>query len=158
MKTLLRLLKLIQDKKHYKKLLVPGAFFIIELVLALILNWQLFGEHFEFNETPGIQQASVHNPLIVIKAVHSDRLTLPYGESLSQDMPLIQFYSERYVVKALCFLASLMFAYLGIFIAVLWIKRFRKRNHLNVSWWQWPTACLGAHAVLYLIASSNLVM
>lgn len=157
MRTFLRILRIIQSREQYRKLLIPMGFFTVELMVALVLNWQLFGEHYEFSNAPGRQQASIHNPLIVIKSLHSDRLTLPYGQELSQEMPIVHFYSEKYMLKALCFLTSLMFAYIGIFIAMLWINRFFKNNNLNIRWWQWPTACMGAHVFLLLLANSNLV-
>src|SRR5690606_20033050 len=101
MNTFLRLLKLIQAKKQYRKLVVPVAFFTVELIVALVLNWQLFGEYYVFNDSMTGQQASIHNPLIIIQPVHSDRLTSPYGSALSEEMPVVHFYSQKYMVKAL---------------------------------------------------------
>jgi hypothetical protein len=156
MNTFVRLLKIIYTKKQHQRMLIPVIFFMLELIVALILNWQLFGEHYEFNDSPGLQQASIHNPLIVIKAVHSDRLTHPYG-TLSNDDPFVHFYSPKYMLKALCFMGSLMVAFIGILISMLWIKRFFRHNNLNINWWQWPIACLGAHTFLYLLANSNVI-
>jgi hypothetical protein len=156
MKTIIRLFNFIQAKKQYKSIIIPVGFFIVELVVALVLNWQLFGEHYEFNDSPSLQQASVHNPLIVIKAVHSDRLTQPYG-TLTDDQSFVHFYSPKYMVKALCFMASLVFAGMGLFIGVLWIRKYFSYSNLNVHWWQWPIACIGAHTVLYVLANSNIV-
>jgi hypothetical protein len=156
MKTLLRLFNIIQAKKRFKILLIPAGFFVLELCVALVLSWQLFGEHYDFNDSPGRQQASIHNPLIVIQPIHSDRITHPYG-TLSDDAPMVHFYSQKYMMKALCFMGSLVFAYMGMFIAVLWMKRYLQHNNLNINWWQWPIACMGAHAGLYLLANSNVV-
>jgi hypothetical protein len=155
MRTFLRLFNIIFIKRRHKKLVIPFSFLIIELAVAIVLNWQLFGEKYEFSDSLRPEQASIHNPLIVIKAVHSDRLTHPYG-SLVNDIPVFSFFSEKYMTKALCFLASLFCAYMGIFISMLWINRFFRNNNLNIRWWLWPTACLGAHGVLYLIANSTI--
>ena len=154
MKTFIRLLHIIHHKKRYMKLGVPLVFFFMEVLTALVLNWKLFGEKYEFHQKSESSFISVHNPLIVIKAVHSDRLTHPYGES-EDEVPLMQLYSPKYMVKALCFMASLLIAYMGIFISLLWVKRFFHHNSLNIKWWLWPTACLGAHVVLFLMANSS---
>ena len=154
MKTIVRLLRIISARKRYLKLLIPVVFLIVEFLVAITLNWQLFGEKFEFTDMRGTAQHTVHNPLIVIRAVHSDRLTHPFGQT-NEPVPLFKFYNQKAVAKSLCFLSSLMFAYAGIFISLLWIRRFFHRNKVNIRWWLWPTACFGAHLFLLLIANSG---
>jgi hypothetical protein len=153
---LIRLIRIISARKRYAKLIIPVVFFAAELLVATTLNWQLFGEKFEFTNVRGEIRHNVHNPLIVISAIHSDRLIHPFGE-LNEPVPLLKFYDQKSVIKSLCFLTSLIFAYAGIFISLLWIRRFFHRNKLNIRWWLWPTACFGAHIFLYLMANTNFI-
>jgi hypothetical protein len=146
-----RILKIALSKRA---LLIPVGFFLAELVVAIILNWQLFGEKYEFSSDPGSAQVAVHNPLIVIRSIHSDRLTHPYA-SLTAEVPMFKFYSPGTVLKALAFLVSLVCAYIGLFISMLWINNYFKNRIMNVKWWLWPTACLGAHFILFLLANGN---
>jgi hypothetical protein len=128
----------------------------MEVATAVVLNWQLFGEKYEFGSVGNTSYVAVHHPLIVIKAVHSDRLTHPFGEEDSS-MLVVHLYSPKYLVKASCFLASLLIAYIGIFVALLWMRRFFHYNTLNIIWWIWPIACLGAHAVLFMITNTSFI-
>jgi hypothetical protein len=155
MEPFIRLIRIIASRKRYAKLLIPMIFCVAELLIAVILNWQLFGEKFEFTNVRGTAYHEVHNPLIVIRAVHSDRLTHPYG-AMKEDVPLFKFYNQKSIIKSLCFLTSLMIAYMGIFISLLWIRRFFHQNRRNIRWWLWPIACLGAHVFLFLMANTGI--
>jgi hypothetical protein len=139
-----------------KKLIVPIMFFTVELILIIVLNWQLFGERLAFNtgSEQTVGQVSLHNPLIIVKYLHSDRLTQPFGP----DSELSSFFTIPHyttVVTAFCYLLSLLCACWGLFISTLWVNRFLHNNNLNIVWWVWPAGCFGCHFLLYLLANAQ---
>lgn len=151
MSILRSLLYLWYRNTRFKKLTFPFLFLVLEITIALLLNWQLFGEKFKLERGTSLK-VEIHNPLIIIKVLHSDRLIRPYGP-LSEMKEQVRFYNPKVSFKAICYLVSLLCAYIGIFIALLWIRRFYHRNSLNIIWWLWPMACIGGHIILYLLGS-----
>jgi hypothetical protein len=119
-----------------------------------MLNWQLFGERFDFGSTSNqVEAQTVHNPLIIVKYLHSDRLTQPFGP----DSELSSFFTIPHytsVVTAFCYLLSLLCACWGLFISTLWVNRFLHKNKLEIVWWIWPAGCLGCHLLLYFLAKT----
>lgn len=146
---------ILNKRENYKMLLIPMLFLIFECSVALILNWELFGERYKVTEKTFLTEASVsvHNPLIVIKPIHSDRVTNPFG--IEEARGFISFHSPKAAIKAVVYILSLLCSFLGIFIAMLWIKRFYGQNSINIRWELWPAACTMAHVTFYLIASGN---
>jgi hypothetical protein len=137
-----------------KKLIVPVLFFVVELILILVINWQLFGERFDINPGSAENHISLHNPLIVVKYLHSDRLTQPFGpdSELSSFFTIPQYTT---VVAVFCYLLSLLCACWGLFISTLWVNRFLHKNKLDIVWWIWPAGCFGCHFLLYLLANAQ---
>ncbi|MFN3404440.1 MAG: hypothetical protein ACK40G_10130 [Cytophagaceae bacterium] len=145
---------LVYRKRNYTKLLIPVLFLLVELSIAGYLKWELFGEWYNLPDKGYYTEASiVHNPIIVIKAIHSDRITTPFP---GFESPQIGFRSNSVIFTGLCYLISLSIAYFGILMSFLWIKRFFNRNNLNPIWWIWPSGCIGAHLLLFFIANSHL--
>jgi hypothetical protein len=143
------------NQRASKKLIIPVLFFTVELVLIVMLNWQLFGERFDFNPSSDVEsQITLHNPLIIVKYLHSDRLTQPFGpdSELSSFFTIPQYTS---VVTAFCYLLSLLCACWGLFISTLWVNRFFHKNDLDIVWWIWPAGCFGCHFLLYLLANTQ---
>jgi hypothetical protein len=144
------------NRRKSKKLIVPILFFSVELILIIMLNWQLFGERFQFDMASEQVEGHValHNPLIIVKYLHSDRLTQPFGP----DSELSSFFTIPHytsVVTAFCYLLSLLCACWGLFISTLWVNRFFHKNKLEIVWWVWPAGCFGCHFLLYLLANTQ---
>jgi hypothetical protein len=146
---------IIKKRENYQLLLIPMLFLIFECSVALILNWELFGERYKVSEKTFLTEASVsvHNPLIVIKPIHSDRVTNPFG--IEENRGFISFHSPKAAVKAVVYILSLLCSFVGIFIALLWIKTLLGQITTTIRWELWPAACIMAHITFYLIANGN---
>jgi hypothetical protein len=118
---------------------------MIEIGMAVQLNWQLFGEKFRNTED---NTTVIHNPLIVIRFLHSNRIVAPLA-NFSNERSTISFFDKNKAVEAIGSFLSLIAAYTGIFISLLWINRFFHENRLDIEWWYWPTGCMVSHLMFY---------
>ena len=150
------ILLFIYSNRKYKNLLLllPVTFFVMELVVALYINWMLFGESYNYEAlSNGLENVQMHNPLIIIKYLHSARLTHPFGSF--SDTPFVYLlHGQSSLIKAICLAISLVFAYVGIFMSIVWIKKFIADKKNDIIWWMWPAACLGAHVVIFFLTES----
>lgn len=144
----------LNNSRSYKNLLLPLLFFTLEVGVALQINWMLFGESYQYQElSNGIEQMQLHNPLIIIKYLHSSRLTHPFGSF--SDTPFIYLlHGKSSLIKAICLMISLLISFIGIFISIVWIRNFVKAMKNDIIWWMWPAACLGAHLVIFIFTES----
>ena len=135
--------------------MLPLLFFTLEVGIVLYINWNLFGESYTCQVLAnGIEQVQMHNPLIIIKYLHSARLTHPFGDF--SDTPFIYLlHGNASLLKAICLIISLIFAFIGMFMAVVWIRKFMEGKKNDIIWWMWPTACLGAHMVIFFLTESS---
>lgn len=133
-------LYIIYKRRRYPKLIIPVLFLIAECAVAIAVNWQLFCENYTFTEN---EILVVDPPLLAVSFLHSSFAFPPE-------------YSNAFVfcnnVQPVIFcLFSLLAAYAGIFISMLWINRFFHANSLDIAWWLWPVGCGGSHLIAYIL-------
>lgn len=141
-------LYLYYKKRRFHVLIVPILFFTIEISVVLHQNWKLFGEKFAYN--PSTESYIIHNPLLVVSFLHSQRIVSPLG-NLTPNRNIISLFDSEKIIEVFSAILSLIAAYIGIFISLLWINRFFHENKLEVAWWYWPTSCITSHLFLFIL-------
>ncbi|MFN6944352.1 MAG: hypothetical protein ACK4ND_05355 [Cytophagaceae bacterium] len=141
------ILYLIYRKRKFKKLIVPTTFFFVELLIALILSVSL------------LKGGYLNTPLYAYQPVEKSQTKILRYDKPQKDvqdsLPLQSMLDKITEVssKLVFYAISLLFSFIGMLLAHLWISRFFRNNNLNIRWWLWPMACLGSHIVLYTMAN-----
>lgn len=130
-------LKAAAGQRKVRRLFNPFLFFVLEIIFIGILAIRLFAF------IPGY-----NTPLILIYGVHPDSLTSPFGSFMQT--PFIQIHNGAEFLT-LCYLVSLNLGLLGMWVSIMWMRRFFRLNRINIFWWIWPTACLSGHIVFLLL-------
>ena len=141
--------------RRYRDVSLPVLFFSMEIIVSLLILWSLFGESYSYQVLAnGLTDVQMHNPLIIVKYLHSERLTHPFGSF--SDTPFIYLlHGNASLLKVICLFVSLVFAGIGIFMSVVWIKKFMEGKKHDIIWWMWPAACFGAHVVIFFLIESS---
>ena len=139
------LLYLIKRKRKCKKLILPFSFFLLEFSLITLITLNILGFNI-FNMT----ERFTTEPMVYVRMIHSPDMILSSGNNIEKMSFLSMNYNVAPVETFLNFV-SIIVAFIGLIVAILWMNRFFKLNSLNIEWWIWPTGCVGAHTMFFLM-------
>ena len=139
------LVYLVKRKRKCKKLILPFSFFILEFSLIALIGLNILGVNiFNTNER------FVSEPMVYVKMIHSPEMIDPMMGEWSE-IPLFSVNDNISPIVTFINFVSIAVALIGIVIALLWMNRFFKLNSLNIEWWLWPTGCVGAHFMFFMM-------
>lgn len=139
------LLYIAKRKRKFRKLLMPLTFFILEISLIIMFFMNVLGINLiPFGEVVGTE------PIVFIRGFHSLEMIDPF-EFYAENIPYLSLNESVSPVTIFLHGVSFIVAMIGLWISILWMNRFFNINQLNIEWWMWPTGCIGAHTMCFLV-------